>query len=348
MRRVGDNSVAGPDADELMRMALDATRATYPHPNPRVGAVLTSPHGAVLSVAAHRAAGEAHAEVLALADVEDALGATLYVTLEPCNHHGRTPPCTEAIIDAGIAKVVVAATDPDSRVAGVGIERLRGAGIDVITGVLVDEVTANDPGYFHHRATGLPLLTLKLAATLDGQVGAADGTSKWISSPEAREDAHRLRAANDVVIVGVGTVIADDPSLDVRIDGYEGPQPRPVVIAGGRDIPPGHRILGRDPIIYRPEGEPTVDPGTVVKDLGRRGVLSAMIEGGPSIASSFLGAGLVDEVVWYTAPKLAAGRGTPAISGIFQTMSDITELKISSVERVGPDIRIAATIMKEL
>ncbi len=348
MRRSGDNSVAGPVVDELMRIALDATRATYPHPNPRVGAVLTSPDGAVLSVGAHRAAGTAHAEVLALAEVEDAAGATLYVTLEPCNHHGRTTPCTEAIIDAGVAKVVVATRDPDDRVAGVGIERLRNAGIDVTTGVLAEDVVANDPGYFHHRETGLPLVTLKLAATLDGQVGAADGTSKWITSAEAREDAHRLRAENDVVIVGVGTVIADNPSLDVRIDGYEGPQPRPVVIAGGREVPPDHRILKRDPIVYHPDGASSVDPQTVVKDLGHRGIVSAMIEGGPSIASSFLGAGLVDRLVWYTGSRLASGRGTPAIGGIFETMSDITELEITDVEQVGPDVRIEATIVKEL
>jgi diaminohydroxyphosphoribosylaminopyrimidine deaminase/5-amino-6-(5-phosphoribosylamino)uracil reductase len=330
-----------------MRLALEATRATFPHPNPRVGAVLSSPDGAILSVTAHHRAGAAHAEVLALDAVADAAGGTLHVTLEPCNHDGRTPPCTDAIIEAGIDKVFVGVTDPDERVAGSGIERLREAGIEVITGALVDEIIANDPGYYHHRTTGLPLVTLKLAATLDGQVGAADGTSKWITSPESREDAHRLRGANDVVIVGVGTIIADDPLLDVRLDGYVGPQPRPVIMAGARSIPPDRRVLDRDPIVYRPQGSPTVDPVTVVKDLGTRGYVSAMVEGGPTIAAAFLNAGLVDRLVWYTAAKLASGRGTPAVAGVFETMADITTIDITDVDRVGPDIRITATITKE-
>ncbi len=347
MRRVGDNPVTGPSVDTLMRRAIEETRGTFPHPNPRVGAVLTSPDGAVLSVGAHQRAGEAHAEVLALDAVEDASGCSLYVTLEPCNHLGRTPPCTEAIIAAGITKVIVGAFDPDKRVAGSGVQFLRDAGIDVVTGPLEADVVANDPAYFHHRATGTPLVTLKIASTLDGQVGAADGTSKWITSPEAREDAHRLRADNDAVIVGTGTVIADDPLLDVRIDGYSGPQPRPVIIAGGRGVPSDRRILERDPIIYRPEDAQVVNPATVVKDLGSRGIVSAMVEGGPSIAAAFLDAGLVDQIVWYTASRLAAGRGLPAFAGVFKTMSDITDIEITGVERVGPDLRISATINKE-
>ncbi len=347
MRRVGDIPVASTNVDELMRRAIEATRSTYPHPNPRVGAVLTSPEGAIRAVAAHETPGEAHAEVLALNAVDDATGDTLYVTLEPCNHTGRTPPCTEAIIEAGIARVVVGATDPDERVSGSGIDRLRAAGIDVLVGVLADTVIANDPGYYHHRTTGLPRVTLKLASTLDGQVAAADGTSRWISAPESREDAHRVRAENDVVIVGAGTVISDDPLLNVRLDEFTGRQPRPVIIVGQRQIPPTRRILELDPIIYQPEGATRVDPTDVIKDLGSRGVLAAMIEGGPSIASSFLGAGVVDELVWYTAAKLASGTGTPAIGGIFETMADITDIDITDVERVGPDIKISATINKE-
>ncbi len=347
MRRVGDNSVTSPSVDELMRLALDETRATYPHPNPRVGAVLASPEGAVMGVAAHQLKGQPHAEALVLADGHDAAGCTLFVTLEPCNHHGSTPPCTEAIIEAGIARVVVGVEDPDARVSGAGIERLRGAGIDVVVGVLENRIVDNDPAYFHHRRTGRPLVTLKLAATLDGQVGAADGTSRWITSPEAREDAHWLRAGNDGVIVGIGTVIADDPMLDVRLDGYAGPQPRPVIVAGSREIPLDRKILGRDPIIYRPESGTTVDPVTIVEDLGRKGFVSAMVEGGPSLASSFLRAGLVDNVVWYTASRLAGGRGLSAFAGIFESMDEIVDLDITDVERIGPDIKISATISKE-
>jgi len=347
MRRVGDNSVAGTSVDELMRRAIEATRSTYPHPNPRVGAVLISPGNGLLAVAAHESPGQPHAEILAINSVDDASGSTLFVTLEPCDHHGLTPPCTEAIIAAGITRVVVGASDPDLRVSGRGIERLRKAGLDVTVGVLQDEVVANDPGYFHHRRTGTPRVTLKLAATLDGQSGAADGTSQWITSPEAREDAHRLRSENDVIIVGAGTVAADDPALTVRLEGYEGPQPRPVIIAGTRPLPADRQLLSRDPIIYQAERSQTVDPVAVVKDLGQRGIVSAMVEGGPSVAASFLRAGVVDEIVWYVGAKLAAGTGIPALPGDFDTMEDVTDVTIERVDRVGPDVKISATIGKE-
>ncbi len=347
MRRVGDNPVAGTSVDELMRNAIEATRSTHPHPNPRVGAVLISPEGVLLSVAAHESPGQPHAEVLALQRVDDASGVTLVVTLEPCNHHGRTPPCTEAIIEAGVARVVVGVRDPDLRVSGQGIDRLREAGVDVSVGVLFDDVVANDPGYFHHRATGTPLVTLKLAATLDGQSAAADGTSRWITSHEAREDAHRLRSENDVIIVGAGTVVADDPALTVRLDGYDGPQPRPVIIAGTRPLPADRQLLSRDPIIYEAQGSAMVDPVEVVKDLGQRGIVSAMIEGGPSVAASFLAAGVVDRIVWYVGAKLAGGTGIPALPGGFATMEEVTDIMIEHVERVGPDVKISATIHKE-
>jgi diaminohydroxyphosphoribosylaminopyrimidine deaminase/5-amino-6-(5-phosphoribosylamino)uracil reductase len=347
MRRVGDNSVASSSVETVMRAAIEATRRTHPHPNPRVGAVLTTPEGLVLATAAHQTPGEPHAEALVLEACAETEGSTLFVTLEPCNHHGRTPPCTDAIIEAGVARVIVGTKDPDVRVSGSGIERLVSAGIDVTVGVLASDVIANDPGYFHHRATGLPRITLKLASTLDGQVAAIDGTSQWITSPEAREDAHALRASNDAVIVGAGTVIADDPGLDVRLVGYDGRQPIPVLIAGAREIPSDRRILKRNPIIYRPDNAPRVDPTTVVKDLGERGVTSAMVEGGPSLASAFLQAGLVDEIIWYIGSKLAGGRGLPPVAGIFETMDDITDLTIQEVVRVGSDIRIAATINRE-
>jgi len=347
MRRAGNNPVAGRHADELMRCAIEASRSTFPHPNPRVGAVITSSDGTVLSVAAHQSAGQPHAEVLALNAVEDAVGTSLYVTLEPCNHHGRTAPCTQAIMDAGVSRVVVGITDPDSRVSGRGIERLREAGLEVTVGVLSAEVVANDPGYFHQRANGVPIVTVKIATTLDGQAAAKDGTSQWITSREAREDAHRLRSQNDAVIVGVGTVIADDPTLTVRLDDYSGPQPRPVVIAGAREIPSDRQILLRDPIIYRPVGASTVDPATVVEDLGERDIVSAMVEGGPTLIASFLRAEVVDQIVWYVGAKLGVGTGIPALAGVFDTMANITQISIANVERIGPDIKISATMDKE-
>lgn len=347
MRRAGNNPVADTHADELMRCAIEATRSTFPHPNPRVGAVVASSDGTVLSVAAHQSAGQPHAEVLALDAVENAVGTDLYVTLEPCNHHGRTAPCTQAILDAGVSRVFVGITDPDSRVSGQGIERLRAAGLDVTVGVLTAEIVANDPGYFHQRANGVPMVTVKIATTLDGQAAAQDGTSQWITSREAREDAHRLRSQNDAVIVGAGTVIADDPALTVRLDDYSGPQPRPVVIAGIREIPSDRQILSRDPIVYRPDGSSTVDPVAVVEDLGERGIVSAMVEGGPKLITSFMHAEVVDQIVWYVGAKLAVGTGIPALAGVFDTMANVTQITIEDVERIGPDIKISATIDKE-
>jgi len=347
MRRVGDNSVTSTNVDELMRRAIEATRSTYPHPNPRVGAVVTSIDGTVTSVAAHEMAGQPHAEVLALEAATDGRGGTLYVTLEPCNHHGRTPPCTDAIIDAGITAVVIGALDPDERVSGSGVARLTEAGIDVTVGVEEAAVLGNDPGYFHHRRTGMPMVTLKMASTIDGQAGAADGSSQWITSSEARTDSHRLRAENDVVIVGMGTVMADNPRLDVRIDGYAGRQPRPVVIAGRRDMPKDRQLWERDPIVYQAEASSTMDPRVVVADLGRRGIVSAMVEGGPTLAASFLSAGVVDHLVWYIGAALARGRGIPAISGVFETMADIQTVEIDDVCRIGRDLKVSATISKE-
>ena len=237
----------------LIREAISHASGTHPHPNPRVGAIVLDATGTVAGVGSHAGRGAPHAEVVALREAGDrAAGGTLVVTLEPCDHEGVTPPCTGAVIGAGVARVVVGAVDPDRRVSGRGIERLRAAGIDVVAGVGAGLVEAADPGYFHQRRTGRPRVTLKWAATLDGQAAAADGSARWISSPESRADGHLLRAESDAVMVGAGTVIADDPDLTVRLDGYRGPQPRPVVIAGHRALPPRARLMGRDPIVYTP------------------------------------------------------------------------------------------------
>ena len=364
-RRVEDNLFRMHRADELMQRAIGLTEATRPHPNPRVGAIVMNAAGEVLSERAHLQAGAEHAEAAALAQAgSDARGSTLIVTLEPCAHHGRTPPCVQAVIEAGVERVVVGALDPDPRVAGQGIAQLRDAGIEVVTGIEEAAVVANDPGYFHHRATGRPLVTLKIAATLDGQSGAADRSSQWITGHEARRDAHQLRAENDAVLVGIGTVIADNPRLDVRIDGYAGPQPRPVIVAGRRTIPSGAAILKRNPIVFTsrergtaPSGRTTVIsmPGAdrvdiegAVKHLGGEGVLALLIEGGPGIAGSALRAGIVDRIVFYYGAKLAVGIGLPAIAGTFQTIADTLEVSIDRITMLGPDLRVDATIEKEV
>lgn len=343
----------------FMQRALDLARAEQPHPNPRVGAVIVSGDGHVLGEGAHERAGKPHAEIVALSRAgELAGGATAYVTLEPCSHHGRTPPCTDALISAGIARVVVGTEDPDARVRGRGIEELRRAGIEVTTGVLGEAVEGMDPGYFHHRRTGKPLVTLKLAMTLDGQTAAADGSSRWITGDAARRDAHRLRSQADVVIVGAGTVIADDPRLDVRLDGYQGRQPRPVVVSGKRPLPDGAALLSRDPIIYTPAPlevaaeqvvtgrDDRVELSEMLGDLGERGYVTALVEGGATLAAELLRAGHVDRIVLYLAGKLALGTGVPAFSGVFATISDALPVTIESVSRMGTDIRVEAKVVQ--
>jgi diaminohydroxyphosphoribosylaminopyrimidine deaminase/5-amino-6-(5-phosphoribosylamino)uracil reductase len=364
-RRVEDNPFQAHRADELMRRAIGLTEATRPHPNPRVGAIVVNPAGEVVAERAHLQSGSAHAEAAALAEAGSAArGSTLFVTLEPCTHHGRTPPCVQAVIDAGVDRVMVGALDPDRRVAGRGVAQLREAGVEIVTGIEEAAVIANDPGYFHHRATGLPLVTLKLASTLDGQAGAADRTSRWITGPEARSDAHRLRADNDAVLVGIGTVLADDPRLDVRIDGYAGPQPRPVVVTGRRELPVDAAIAERDPLVFSVSGsEPTpnqrgtavsmpgadgVDLAGAVQHLGGEGVLALLIEGGPGIAGSALRVGIADRLVLYYGAKLAGGVGVPAIAGTLQTITDTLHVSIDKITMLGPDIRVDATIEKEV
>ncbi len=344
MRRDVDNPLDGADVEELMRRALEATRDTYPHPNPRVGAIVTSPEGTIKRVAAHIEPGAPHAEVLALGGLEETNGDTMIVTLEPCNHHGKTPPCVEAIVNAGIATVYVGAVDPDERVRGKGIAALRDAGVAVVETGLDAIVEANDRGYYHHRRTGLPFVTLKLAMTLDGQIAAADGTAKWISSPESRHDTHVLRANSDAVIAGAGTVRADDPSLDVRIEGWEGPQPVPVVFKGTRPLPPEAKLWRRNPIIVEPHANGVVDVNKALSDLGDAGITSVLVEGGSHLASSFVAAGAVDELIVYIGAKLAGGVGLPAFGGLFATISDALPIAFTNLERLGPDVKITAKI----
>ncbi len=348
------------DIVSAMRRAIRLSAETWPHPNPRVGAVVLDADGNRVGEAAHVCVGGPHAEPLALvAAGSAAVGGTVVVTLEPCNHHGRTPPCTEALIAAGVARVVVGAGDPDPRVAGSGIARLRSAGIDVVTDVLTEEIEAADPGYFHHRRTGRPLVTLKTAATLDGQVAAADGTSQWITSPEARRDVHRLRAASDVVMVGGGTLIADDPRLDVRIAGHDGNQPRPAVVLGTRAFPADAALADRNPLVFSavagdqaqpgaehvvvgPDANGDTDLDAVLADLGARNVLDLFVEGGPTLAASFLARGYVDRLVIYYGPKIAGGVGRPAFDGTFPTLTSATSVVIDDVRMLGSDIRVVA------
>ena len=344
MRHTVDNPVEGVAVDDVMRSALDATSGTYPHPNPRVGAVIVSPDGLVRSVGVHVGPGHPHAERMALAALNDTRGDTMVVTLEPCSHHGRTPPCTDAIIESGIRRVIVGTIDPDPRVSGNGIARLRSAGVEVVESGLSSVVEANDPGYYHHRRTGLPLVTLKIAMTVDGQIAARDGSSQWITSPEARADAHLLRSRNDAVAVGAGTIRTDDPLLTVRLDGYEGPQPRPVVFKGHTDISTDARILQRDPIIVEGAPDGTMNIEMSLRSLAQRGITSVLVEGGARIARAVIDAGVVDVLVVYIGARLAAGVGLAPFSGPFQSIAEAKTIQFQSVERIGPDIKITAQI----
>ena len=311
--------------------------------------------GEVVGRGGHRGPGTPHAEILALAEAASAArGATLYVTLEPCTHHGKTPPCARAIVAAGIARVVVALEDPDTRVGGRGFAALRESGIEVVTGVGSGPAHDLDPGYFHHRLTGRPRVTLKMAMTLDGQVAAADGTSRWITSVEARRDAHALRSAHDAVMVGAGTLLADDPELTVRLDDYAGPQPRPVVVAGRRPIPPVRRVFERAALVFSPgeldvpaevvvlpdASEERVDLGAMLDALGSRGVVDLLVEGGTRLATAFWSRHLVDRGVAYIAAAFAGGSGHGAFEGVFGTVADLQHLQFTAVGPVGPDVRI--------
>jgi diaminohydroxyphosphoribosylaminopyrimidine deaminase / 5-amino-6-(5-phosphoribosylamino)uracil reductase len=305
-------------------------RASTP-PNPWVGCVLVTADGEVVEGATQPPGGP-HAEAVALAAAGPAArGATAYVTLEPCSHHGRTPPCADALVEAGVARVVVGVEDPDPQVAGRGVGRLRDAGVQVEVGCLADEVAEQLAPYLHHRRTGRPWVVLKLAATLDGRTAAPDGTSQWLTGADARRDVHRLRAESDAVLVGAGTVRADDPALTVR--DADAPRGDPLRVVLGA-APPGARV---HPCLERSgDLEPLLD------ELGARGCLQLLVEGGARVAAAFHRAGLVDEHLLYLAPALMGGDDAP---GLFSgpgapTLAGLWRGRIRSVDVLGGDLRV--------
>ena len=347
------------DAD-WMAEAIGLTGGTRPHPNPRVGAVVLDREGQMVAAASHARAGEPHAEEIALREAGTAArGGTLIVTLEPCPHVGRTPPCVDAIMAAGIDRVIVGAIDPDPRVSGIGVRELTEAGIQVEVGMLTDEVEASDPAYFHHRRTGRPRLTLKAATTLDGQVAAEDRSSQWITGEAARADAHRLRAEVDGVVIGAGTLREDDPRLTVRLPSHDGFQPVPIVILGRRPLPASARLLGRDDLIVispieqrsysgkllvvPDEMGERVDLQKAVELLGQEeGLLDLLVEGGSKLFGSLWQARLVDRLILYFGAKVAGGTGQPLFEGAFAALADASNWDIADVSRLGGDLRVTA------
>lgn len=321
-------------AIELAARGLGATS-----PNPVVGAVVLDPAGQPAGAGWHAVAGGPHAEVVALAAAGPrARGGTVVVTLEPCAHTGRTAPCTEALLAAKVARVVYAVADP---LHGGGAELLRSRGVAVTGGLLAAEAAAGNEAWLTAARTGRPFVVLKLAATLDGRAAAADRTARWITGPAARADAHRLRAESDAVLVGIGTVLADDPALTVRHVG--GRDPLRVVLDTDGRTPATARvrpalILTAAEVKRDPTGR--LDPAAVLALLHERGVRSVLVEGGPTVAGSVVGAGLVDKVVGYVAPVLL-GAGPPALgdAGI-GTLAAALRLRLTDVTQLGEDVRI--------
>jgi diaminohydroxyphosphoribosylaminopyrimidine deaminase/5-amino-6-(5-phosphoribosylamino)uracil reductase len=344
-------------------------------PNPRVGCVLVR-DGEVVGEGWHQRTGGPHAERLALAMAgERARGATAFVSLEPCCHHGKTPPCTDGLIEAGITRVVAAMRDPNPLVAGAGLARLRAHGIAVVEGLLEEEARRLNPGFIKRMEQGLPYVRCKLAASLDGRTAMASGESQWITSEAARRDAQYLRARSSAILTGVGTVLADDPSLNVRLAARdlpgvepEGPirQPLRVVVDSRLRTPPTARMLGLpgttliaclapEPshaaqtkaagaqVLATPAGPGGVDLEYLLRYLARQDINEVLIEAGTTLAGAALQAGLVDELVLYLAPHLMgdAGRGLCHLPGL-ELMGDRLPLVIQDVRLVGPDLRVTA------
>lgn len=357
---------AAPDAGtRAMRRAIElaARGLGSTSPNPVVGCVITDASGAVVGEGWHERAGGPHAEVHALrAAGPAARGGTAYVTLEPCNHTGRTGPCARALVEAGIARVVYAVADPNAQASG-GAATLRAAGIDTEAGLLADEAEAGNAAWLTSVRLGRPYILWKYAATLDGRIAAADGTSRWISSAESRADVHRLRAEADAVVVGSGTLRADDPHLAVR--GIEGAQqPLRVVLDTRATVRPTARVLDEAAptliVVADTLGEAAtrhlagvelarlpydkygISVDALLRELYARGIRSVLLEGGPTLAGAFVAAGAVDKVVGYLSPVLlGAGPAALADAGI-GTLAEALRLEITETVRIGTDIRVTA------
>ncbi len=331
-----------PLIEHAMRRALElAARGPARDANPQVGCVILSPDGEIIAEGWHRGRGTLHAETDALSHLgaDGARGATAVVTLEPCNHHGRTGPCSEALIAAGVARVVYAANDPNPA-AKDGAARLRETGIEATGGILEPDVAEFLRPWLTAMRLGRPHITLKWAASLDGRAAAADGSSQWITGPAARAHVHEQRAAAEAIIVGTGTVLADNPSLTARgPDGELLPhQPLPVII-GERAVPRNAR-LHEHPVPFFATRTRELD--TVMSDLFDRGIRRAFVEGGPTLASAFVTAGLVDEYLIYLAPVLLGGDKLALGDLGIGTLADARQLNIVGVEQLGNDILVTA------
>lgn len=363
------DQIAMAEALDLAAQAIGLTE-----PNPRVGCVLTAPDGQVIGRGHTREAGGPHAEVVALREARaaghDLRGATAHVTLEPCSHHGRTPPCADALVEAGLARVVIAALDPNPLVAGRGVRRLRSAGIEVVHGLMAEASRELNIGFFSRMLRGRPWVRMKVAGSLDGRSALPDGRSQWITGAAARADGHAWRARSCAVLTGIGTVLADNPVLNVR-ELTTPRQPQLVVLDSHLQTPPDASLFIADraciiyaagpldaefsarkavleargaTVVHLPGADGRVDLPALLRDLAARGVNELHVEAGHRLNGALVRAGLVDEWLLYLAPTLLGpGRGM-ADMGPLDTLAQRLALEFQGVERVGPDLRILARV----
>jgi len=351
---------------EYMRMAFNLAEMARgrTNPNPLVGAVIVK-EGRIIGFGAHLKAGEPHAEVHAFRMAGDeAVGATLYVTLEPCSHHGKTPPCADLVVRSQVKRVVIAMEDPNPLVAGRGTARLRDAGIDVTVGVLEQDAYQLNERFIHNMLTKRPFVLLKTAMTLDGKIAAHTGDSRWITGPEARERVHRLRDEVDGILVGIGTVLADDPELTTRLPEGGGRHPKRVILDSQLRIPETAKVLDTTvaptvvvtsanhdeakaarlrergvELVVVPMGAHGLDLSAALEALLAHNITHLLVEGGASVNGAFLEAGLVDKVMTFVAPKIIGGAEakTPVGGTGFARMADALELERVTVEHYGVD-----------
>ena len=331
-------------------------------PNPMVGAVLVDTEGLLVGEGYHQLAGRPHAEEEALATAgERARGATLYVNLEPCVHEHRHPSCAQALIDAGVRRVVASMADPDERVRGAGLRLLESAGIETAVGVHEERAQKLNEFYVKHRLTGRPFVTAKFAMSLDGKIATRTKESRWITGEEARAHAHRLRHMHDAILVGVNTVIADDPELTARVDGEEPRQPLRVVVDSQLRLRQSAKIVGANTLIATtrqgrmgaaevlrlpasPDGRVALPP--LLDELGKRGMLSVLVEGGAEVHASFFAEGLIDKVYAYVAPRLIGGREAPGALGGngVERLAETPRLRELDYVRLGDDLLITGYV----
>lgn len=360
-----------------MQLALELASSAKgnTNPNPCVGAVLVK-DGVIVGTGLHRKAGEPHAEVHAFNMAGDhAKGATLYVTLEPCSHYGKTPPCAKLVKESGVKRVVVATTDPNPSVAGRGINLLREAGIEVEVGLLEQEALKLNERFIHNMLTNKPFVVSKFAMTLDGKIATHNGHSKWITSEEARLQVHKIRHEMDAILVGIGTVLADNPSLTTRLPNREGKNPIRIILDSELKTPLTANVvntaeaqtiivtgIGVDgtkmeqltkkgvKILTVSKSNYGLDLDEMLNELYKMGITDILVEGGAEINASFLRAGLINKVLVYLAPKLLGGRHskTPFAGIDIDGIDEALHLEFDSIEQVGPDLCITAYPIREI